>query len=181
MGTRNLTVVYSGGEYRLAKYCQWDGYPKGNGIDILRFLRVADLGHLRSCVENLEPVTEAYIKEHFLENDKVADEFSRNTGGAAILQLIAERGGGVKVYNELEFAADSLFCEWLWLIDFDAGTAGKFEAYRGFNETPLSPDDRFYFLRDKSDPPYCPVKLVCSWPLAGLPTDEEFLETFKQE
>ena len=28
MGTRNLTVVYLDGQYKVAQYGQWDGYPK---------------------------------------------------------------------------------------------------------------------------------------------------------
>ena len=38
MGTRNLTVVYVDGEYRVAQYGQWDGYPSGQGMTCLKFL-----------------------------------------------------------------------------------------------------------------------------------------------
>lgn len=31
MGTRNLTAVYLDGEYKIAQYGQWDGYPKDKG------------------------------------------------------------------------------------------------------------------------------------------------------
>ena len=27
MGTRNLTCVFKDGEYKVAQYGQWDGYP----------------------------------------------------------------------------------------------------------------------------------------------------------
>lgn len=33
MGTRNLTAVYIDGEYKVAQYGQWDGYPEGPGAD----------------------------------------------------------------------------------------------------------------------------------------------------
>jgi hypothetical protein len=39
MGTRNLTIVVHGGKNVVAKYCQWDGYPNGQGRMILEFLR----------------------------------------------------------------------------------------------------------------------------------------------
>lgn len=31
MGTRNLTAVYLDGQYKVAQYGQWDGYPEGRG------------------------------------------------------------------------------------------------------------------------------------------------------
>ena len=39
MGTRHLTCVVKDGDYKVAQYGQWDGYPSGQGIDILTFLR----------------------------------------------------------------------------------------------------------------------------------------------
>ena len=39
MGTRNLTIVYVDGEYKVAQYGQWDGYPEGQGATCLDFLR----------------------------------------------------------------------------------------------------------------------------------------------
>lgn len=39
MGTRNLTIVILGGQAVIAQYCQWDGYPSGQGKTILEFLR----------------------------------------------------------------------------------------------------------------------------------------------
>ena len=38
MGTRNLTMVFHEGKYKLAQYCQWDGYPTGQGKTVLSFL-----------------------------------------------------------------------------------------------------------------------------------------------
>ena len=39
MGTRNLTAVFIDGEYKVAQYGQWDGYPGGQGMTALHFLR----------------------------------------------------------------------------------------------------------------------------------------------
>lgn len=39
MGTRNLTCIVKDGEYKVAKYCQWDGYPSGKGLDLLHILK----------------------------------------------------------------------------------------------------------------------------------------------
>lgn len=32
MGTRNPTAVVLDGEYKLAQYGQWDGFPSGQGL-----------------------------------------------------------------------------------------------------------------------------------------------------
>ncbi len=39
MGTRNLTCVYLDGKCKVAQYGQWDGYPEGQGVTCLNFLR----------------------------------------------------------------------------------------------------------------------------------------------
>lgn len=38
MGTRSLICVFKDGEYKVAQYSQWDGYPEGHGIGVLKFL-----------------------------------------------------------------------------------------------------------------------------------------------
>jgi hypothetical protein len=43
MGTRNLTSVRVGDAIKVAQYCQWDGYPTGQGETISVFLRKADM------------------------------------------------------------------------------------------------------------------------------------------
>ena len=84
---------------------------------------------------------------------------------------------GIKLNNEISFAADSLFCEWAWVIDLDAGT---FEGFKGFNtDRPLTPEDRFYFLRNRETASYHCVILKAKWSLDALPTDEDFL-AFKE-
>ena len=38
MGARNLTCIVDKGKYIVAKYCQWDGYPSENGLELLHLL-----------------------------------------------------------------------------------------------------------------------------------------------
>ena len=39
MGTRHLTIVAAAGGYPVAQYGQWDGYPSGQGVTALNFLK----------------------------------------------------------------------------------------------------------------------------------------------
>ena len=187
MGTRHLTIVYVNGEYKVAQYGQWDGYPEGAGAIILDFLKnefvedkfrknLAKLRTIRTDEER-EALNTLYGK-HF------PPEFSRDTG-ARILKMIqddAVRSGFLA--KSLDFAADSLFCEWAYVIDLDKR---MFEVYNGFNKEPLTKYDRFYFLRDqeseqkytdndgKKSIVYHGIKLCASWSLADLPDYETFL------
>ena len=51
MGTRHLICVKLDGEYKIAQYGQWDGYPEGAGLEVLRFLRERMEG--KRFIENL--------------------------------------------------------------------------------------------------------------------------------
>lgn len=195
MGTRNLTAVYAGGEYKVAQYGQWDGYPEGAGMTVLGFARSIAAPEARTAftekVSKCRWITE---KEIAIINDKIGrgelknwpkvyPELSRDTG-ADILRLVNENQGCLALQDSIDFAADSLFCEYAWVIDLDAGT---FEGYEGWNrDKPLTEEDRFFFLNEKAvkdhrGEQYYPVKLVAKWSLDALPTDEDFLAAFKTE
>jgi hypothetical protein len=57
MGTRNSTLIQVDGEYKVAQYCQWDGYPSGQGVGILESLRNSNLQKLRENVSSLESIS----------------------------------------------------------------------------------------------------------------------------
>ena len=195
MGTRNLTAVFIDGEYKVAQYGQWDGYPGGQGMTALHFLRdEMEEERFKDAVRKsvfIDPKELWKLQMSYgMSEDglmtltdagkmkKKYPEFSRDTG-AEILKLIQDRPDGMKLNNNIGFAAESLFCEWAWVIDFDAGT---FEAYRGFNqEGPLKEGDRFFFLNQMAEDGYYPVKKVAEWPLDNLPSDEEFMAAFKED
>ena len=190
MGTRNLTIVYSNSEYKVAQYGQWDGYPEGLGVQLLRYLKRIKIDELRSAVNDCtylskEDFDEINKKINKALNDnpkyswqKFYPELSRDTGGD-ILELIMFKNK-TKLRNSLNFAADSLFCEWAYVIDLDKNA---FEIYNGFNKTTLDESERFYFLTPiaekqyREDPKeYYPVKYVTKYSLDNLPDEKEFLE-----
>lgn len=164
MGTRNLTLIKKDGEYRLAKYCQWDGYYEGQGKTISEFLRKeGNIEKLRKRADDLTFISEDELRSRWASvganpdsntvSFEVAERFdeqwpelSRDTGGD-ILEMIVESEGEFATKNDLNFAADSLFCEYAYCIDFDDNT---FSWYHGFNQTPLAENERFYFLNEKS-------------------------------
>lgn len=190
MGTRNLTAVYIDGEYKIAQYGQWDGYPEGQGKTALDFARkLANKSFRESFSEKVRAcrwITQSEIDEinAKVKSGEIADwtktypELWRDAG-AEILQMVMDNGGLV-LQNDIEFAADSMFCEWAWVIDLDKNT---FEGYAGFNETPLDGEDRFAFLVEKERTAhdgthYCCIKLVKAYSLDDLPNDEQFFYGF---
>lgn len=179
MGTRHLIAVFYQGEYRIAQYGQWDGYPDGQGIDILKFLRERKSSPtFENKLLKLRDMTqEDAAKIDAMSNwQKSYPQLSRDAG-SDILDLVQTGEDGMIVKRGIDFAGDSLFCEWAYVIDLDKNT---FEAFRGFNKSKLDASERFASApKDKPDSEYEPVKFVKAWPLSALPTNEEFLATFK--
>jgi len=193
MGTRNLTIVYIDGEYKVAQYGQWDGYPEGQGATCLEFCkRLSDVGFraeferkIRACkwiTQQDADAINARIESGELKcwQDEYP-ELSRDTC-ADILQLIADSKDEIKLKNSLSFAA-ACDCEYAWVIDLDNNT---FEGYIGFNKTLLSEDERFAFLEKdvpeyEKESGYHPVKFVAKWSLDELPSLEDMCAAFEVE
>lgn len=191
MGTRHIVAVKIDGEYKVAQYGQWDGYPSGQGRAILQFLKSLDatgFETLKQKCRQLSWIDEAHLekmwqdagadKDGMISCDKAEafgkahPEFSRDTS-ADILPLILNRDG-LRLQNSITFVGDSLFCEWAYVIDFDTNT---FEVFHGFQKSPLNKSDRFYAYKQKAkkgDDKYYPVRLQALWTLDNLPSLEDF-------
>lgn len=183
MGTRNLTMVYMDNEYKIAQYGQFDGYPEGAGCLILNFLRGVKLDYFKEKVKNIQEFTkeelariDTYIKMNVMPEWKSMYPTLDRDLGCKILSEITFNGQK-RIEKDLKFAADSLYCEWAYVIDLDKNT---FEVYKGFNKEKLTEEDRFYFLM-KEDAEYYPVKLVKTYDLNNLPSEEEFLKDFEED
>lgn len=183
MGTRNLTCVYQNGEYKVAQYGQWDGYPEGQGTTILEFLHKINMNEFRNAISECKWITETErdninkdINDGILTNwQKYYPELSRDTGGE-ILNLIVFKNKR-KLQNSLDFANDSLFCEWVYVVDLDQNT---FEVYKGFNKEKLPKLERFYSA-ENNEKEYKPVTLIKSFDINNLPSTEEFIAAFVKE
>jgi hypothetical protein len=197
MGTRNLTIVVLDGKVKVAQYCQWDGYCEGQGATVLEFLKSIGVDnytfkeYLRKC----EFVSDEYIQNRWEDvgaingsaTMEVSDKFKKNHPqfhrdlGAGVLEGIAS-GKFLQLKNDIEFAADSLFCEWAYVVDMDNHVL---EIYRGFNKSPLHGDERFAYLQEtvlwheenkgriSKDKEYYPIKLAKSYFFTDLPKSAE--------
>jgi hypothetical protein len=192
MGTRHLIAVVVDGEYKIAQYGQWDGYPKGQGIVILEFLHKHSLNVLatkaRQCKYLSEKTINALWEKYGAVNGSISldkaekikkdyPELSRDTG-AKILDLVYSSKKGLNLENSLDFAKDSIFCEWAYVIDLDKR---NFEVYKGFNHEPVDKSARFQGdLQKGTNETFYPVKLVKSFSLDKLPTVAGFKVAFEE-
>ena len=194
MGTRNLTAVMIGGQYKIAQYGQWDGYPEGQGIRVLKFLQKK---------ENRERLKDSLKRVRFIEfggrdkewisaYDKAAPEWSRepdnrteeqkawfnnyisrDLGSDILYSIIKSDDKEIIIKNSISFAGDSLFCEYGYIIDFDSG---KFEIYKGHNKEIIK-KGRFVsgdcLLEKKGG--YEPIKISKGYDIDDLPSEEQFL------
>lgn len=137
MGTRNLTIVKQNKTLKVAQYCQWDGYPTGQGETISEFLRKkANIKNLKANIDKVKFIEEKEldvlwkgvgIDSSGLVSMDISDKFKnkypelhRDTG-AKVLELIA-KGKATKLQNEVDFLKDGLFCEYAYEIELDKET-----------------------------------------------------------
>jgi len=186
MGTRGFIGFAVDGQDKIA-YNQFDSYPEELGLTTLRFARKlasdplfeaesrARAQALRAVTEDDRP-TDADIERL---KQWTATEVGRRSETPTWYQLLRRTQGDPEtilaagiVEDASGFPGDSLFAEWGYVVDFDGDAL---EVHEGFQRT-AHDAGRFAHL-DRVDPDYAPVRLIASWPLAGLPTDEVFLAT----
>ena len=198
MSTRNLTMVISGGQTKIAQYGQWDGHPESTGATVLEFARKCAnsefLQKFKTRLESARFTTDAdqKLRDEFLESIGAKDGWvddaqsqqyrakfplDSRDHGADILELVAASEGEVILRDRSEFGRDSLYCEYAYVIDLDAQT---FEAYEGFQKVAGEPSSRFYTdTADRSG--YFGCRLVSLWPIGALPSDEDFINAFASD
>jgi len=183
MGTRGLTAVVLNGTFVVGQYGQWDHYPAGQGATILNFLKTEmdrDLfvSRLKQCRwitddEFDEVLTTVGSKDGMLNMDqsdhfkRIAPQLERGMGGD-ILQFIQKTDGVKLLKDNVEFAFDSTFCEYAYVVDLDKNV---FEVYSGYIEGAVPANNRFQSGS--------PVVLVKSYPLDDLPNEITFINDFK--
>ena len=157
MGTRNLTkVVNKDGEIVVAQYGQWDGYPSGQGTNLLSFIsQYRMLDAIELSLDKAYWATQDELDLMFLKlGEKDPGVFLpslvRDTA-TDIVKFLVYSTANVPLVDDREFENDDLFCEGVYTLDFQQK---KFISK--FGKT-------VEFAFDK------------------LPTQDEYLEAFERE
>ena len=122
MGTRHLqTVITKEGEKKISQYGQWDGYPSGQGVGILKYLKT---GNLNKYQENLSKITELTQTQCDMVNktpewNDVYPYLSRDCG-SKIHQMIED--GTVEFVSLMDEHEANKWCEGFYTIDFSKNT-----------------------------------------------------------
>jgi hypothetical protein len=195
MGTRGFVGFVSDGVEKIF-VSHKDSYPSGGGVEVLQWLsrhREALVrpvpGGMRDQVRSLrvlpdwEALTPADVERvRRLLIDRAEHERDRHYLETASEEELLEDASydldtllpvGI-IMDGSDFPADSLFCEWGYLIDLDTGT---FEAYRGFQRTAHAAGR--FADRPPANEGYHPVALVASWPLTDLPDPAGFVAAIR--
>lgn len=178
MGTRHLIAAYQGGVHKIAQYGQWDGYPSGQGFELVKYLKSVDLNVLQYAVSKVKWITprETAKIEKVKDWPTVYPHLSRDAG-AKIFDMVVQAKEPLSLVDSLAFAGDGLFCEWAYVVDFDASS---FEVYEGFKKAGTVVEGRFKDF-PVENPDYTPVTLVQKYHLRSLPHPENFVDAFEPE
>lgn len=145
--SNNTTIIYNG----------YDSYPESLGCDVLDFIRRWGIDKVEDMVANFVYTNDSSEGTNFYDFE---DYFLDDRGRASRVINIHKE---LLVQNDINFVHDSLFCEWLYLVDLDEG---NIEVYKGFNQD--KPVGRFSEV-PRSESGYCAVTLVKTIPLDNLP------------
>ena len=140
MGTRHLIEVVHNGEIKVAQYGQWDGYPSGQGVDILKFLHNHDLAVFATKVDGCTFINRDKIRQYYVDagdspenksgfiSIEISNKFKEmhpalsRDAGAEVLSMIYDSENGIELSDSRDFANDTLFCEYAYVIDLDSNT-----------------------------------------------------------
>lgn len=159
MGTRNLTkVIDSTGRIKVAQYGQWDGYPSGQGVNMLSFI---------SEYKMLDKIEKSLRKVHFITDEEsesfyqafvdgngmmtmdqsndfesIYPSLSRNTGSDILKVMVYSTGYTLPLVDNTEFENDDLFCEGVYTLDFEnrvfVSTYGEVTTSFSFDQLPTA-------------------------------------------
>ncbi len=135
MGTRNLIMVKYKNDIKVAKYCQWDGYPSGQGLTLLEILKTINLDLLKEKILKIENITEEKLVSKYKELSidvssgfisfddsaifKKRYPYLNRDMGAKIVSYIVESEEELSLSNSYMYGSECSGCEWFYLVDLD--------------------------------------------------------------
>jgi len=151
MGTRHhQKVINKKGELKISQYGQWDGYPNGQGIDILDYLRRGNLDKYQKELDKINQITdeEAKVVDADPEWNVNYPYLSRDCG-SQIHQMIED--GEVKFVQFIDDDEANRWCAGFYTIDFQQNKfIAEFNGItREYSLSDLPTDEQF--LRQMSD------------------------------
>ena len=178
MGTRGIYGFIIGGAEKIG-YNHFDSYPDGLGVSILQELRTGDLEEIKAQAGQLRVITDESKWPTPEQIDEVIAKLGTPDGSARDWYwLLRDTQGSLDrtlrsgyIIDYSDFALDSLFCEWGYLVNFETGFL---EVYRGFQRE-RHEAGRFAMLPEEEAPEYYPIKMIAAYSLAELPDQETFL------
>lgn len=184
MGTRGAIGFRSGGQDKIS-YNHWDSYPDGLGRKMLEYCGTHSLDQMRSVASKIVLVSDGEHPTPKQTEDHL-DSLNTDVGQQSVEDLyclLREAQGDLAYYDDPKhylmvdnssFLADSLFCEWAYVVNLDEGVL---ECYRGFNKDPDAPGRYARLSRDD----YQGVALSKAYPLAVLPDGDAFVAELDPE
>ena len=176
----------------VAQYGQWDGYPSGQGVTILNFLKTHDMAILAKQLEKVRFANDEdnKKKEEFFKSIGCKDGWmngdqavlyhkeypyaSRDIGGEILEMIYNSTDEEIVLVDSSNFANDSLFCEWGYVVNLDTM---QLEVYKGFiSEQPETPDTRFGNVKSDSEEKYYPIQPCGIFDIDRLPEEADFVE-----
>ena len=182
MGTRNLISIKSENKIKVAKYCQWDGYPDGQGINILKILRGLDFKKLINNLKNIqvldeESLKDLYKKEGIKTGDFITlDESKRfkksypqldRDMGAEIIKYVEENECPI-LFHQASAGMGITWCLWFYILDLDEMTLLVFK------EAPFKTIEKENYDLDEVE--IQKEKALKIYNVNLLPTDEDFVK-----
>lgn len=178
MSTRGVIGFRKDGQDKVA-YSRSDSYPSWRGVRVLAYCRTHTPAQMSASFDRITLVdTDTRPTPQQVEDHRdTRDTASYGGGRDEMYSLLIGGAGDLAYYDDPRhylmidysgFLADSLFCEWAYVINLDEGVL---EVYRGFNKDPRAAGRYAVSGRDE----YAGVRLVETYPLSSLPSDEDFL------
>ena len=189
MGTRGLVGWVVDGEVK-ASYNHWDSYPSGLGKAVLHYV-AQRLDTAETWVKKVREVEvikgsdEEPASPELAQRAQALGLVNTDVGGPSdsitIYQAVRDAQGRLDLFEQLgaipdsvEFAKDSLFCEWAYLVNLDDGVV---EVYRGFQDAPHD-KGRFAgspeFVSEYDRTRYAPIALLEATPFTEVvPAEDE--------